>query len=1314
MVRDDFWMGITRLMQALDLTISENHNASAVDLFDTRHARHVLAMFGSAFGQLPADEESLSPLQNRFLDAATTYLAVDGRVICVQLALLAEMMKHREWTDSELLSKDDGAGLGVNFLEQTFDKDASPRRFRRHAEGAQRVLRRLLPEPGAKIKGAIRSESELREASGYSDAAAFRELLRILDSELHLVTPTDRNEAESFATSGLSASEPHSASSLNESPAKQSSSTQTSSTEISTAAALSAAETGYQLTHDFLISPLRRWLELRQLGTPVGQAQQKLENFTDLYRARPGWHSLPGLTEYLAIRYRLRPSSWNEPQQRMMKAARARQVRSVGRQVLLFIGILAIAGIAWAWIAVQQKQQLALAAVDRLLDATLPEAIVQTDDLRRGDPEVLSNLKSQLVREDLPVAKRIRAAFVLAPSEALARKLLLDYLQVAPAHDVVLLCKSPLPRELVDPGTSTLLWQATQDDPSRQLRLACLLAQQTSTHPLLMQHAERVVQLLLSENPLMVSEWMDGFEPVGRRLVPFLVTAYEEVAADTGSPALNAANLITRYASNQPDLLAELTSRSSPTGHRVFVSALKASDTGVQALDAALNKARTPSTVDQFWQPDADGNDWWNDVSQSRDSQELRVQDQAELDSLIRSADGIADDWFVLVQSLDATAFESLAAKLEPFGYRVASICPYPTPDGLKCMATWKRDGRKSVYTMGSTADELRQLQNDCQTRQYFAEDLAAYSFDEHQTVLFACVWTTTPPLPIVEESGMYVDVPASDHESRGWRSFTDRAFIPRSNVLTMNRNGDEHFSSIRWRLREGVQFYDNWNQQIDWFERTRDWSDSSTLMQSRLGVRSPDHPDRGLTVLWWNGLPIDSKWLPYQPGEVHRRECDSVRVQGFRPFGIHAARKAGDDTPLFGSTWWRPMENVAARTESIRRQTRLALALHELGRSGEVIAAMSSPVAAELRSVAIDNFSRYESSPTWLAEQLCSTENSAALRRAAALALALYRPGTHTESVLTMLSGRWNSSLAEVDDAGLKSAILALATAWNMPMLVSPEKRPANELLTKIGQRMVVLDPPDIQWMGSPANEPGRDGGQEMRFPVRLEHRFAISTHEVTIREFLEFRESADYPEDYCPTEDCPMITINWFDAARYCRWLSDLEDLDESEMCYPEIDSIKPGMSLAYDCLNRTGYRLPTEAEWEFAARGGYEDGRHFGFAPELLDQYAWTARNSEYRCHPVGTRLPNDFGLFDMFGNAMEWCHDRHQTHPWPSSGAEPDPAVTSLSVGQQDQMATRGGAVLFQPLDARAAHRDDHAAETNRVYLSFRFARTVRDK
>ena len=107
---------------------------------------------------------------------------------------------------------------------------------------------------------------------------------------------------------------------------------------------------------------------------------------------------------------------------------------------------------------------------------------------------------------------------------------------------------------------------------------------------------------------------------------------------------------------------------------------------------------------------------------------------------------------------------------------------------------------------------------------------------------------------------------------------------------------------------------------------------------------------------------------------------------------------------------------------------------------------------------------------------------------------------------------------------------------------------------------------------------------------------------------------------------------------------------------------------------------------------------------------------------KAEPNGDRLVEETRMIDtqaadavdIFGKEMEWCHDRHRAHPWPCSGVEPDPAVTSLSIGNQDAMATRGGAGLFQPLHARAAYRDKHHAETSRVYLSLRIARTVRNR
>src|SRR5262249_54801254 len=160
------------------------------------------------------------------------------KVISVRLALFAEMVKGKPWTPATLREVGGMEGVGVTFLEETFAASTAPPQHRLHQKAAQAVLKALLPETGTDIKGNMRSQQELLEASGYANRPKdFSELLRILDSEIRLITPTDPEGKEADGDSTLQTQ---------------------------------PGQKYYQVTHDYLVHSLRDWLTRKQKETRRG------------------------------------------------------------------------------------------------------------------------------------------------------------------------------------------------------------------------------------------------------------------------------------------------------------------------------------------------------------------------------------------------------------------------------------------------------------------------------------------------------------------------------------------------------------------------------------------------------------------------------------------------------------------------------------------------------------------------------------------------------------------------------------------------------------------------------------------------------------------------------------------------------------------------------------------------------------------------------------------------------------------------------------------------------------------------------------
>ena len=140
MVRDDFWMAVIRFMRELEIRLVEGQNSAAVDLFRFDHAEKVLAAFGRAFGVLPENPSETSKDQKQFLEQAVSGLAQEGKVICVRLALFAEMMKGKAWTPATLKEVGGTEGVGVTFLEETFSAATAPPEHRYHQKAARADL----------------------------------------------------------------------------------------------------------------------------------------------------------------------------------------------------------------------------------------------------------------------------------------------------------------------------------------------------------------------------------------------------------------------------------------------------------------------------------------------------------------------------------------------------------------------------------------------------------------------------------------------------------------------------------------------------------------------------------------------------------------------------------------------------------------------------------------------------------------------------------------------------------------------------------------------------------------------------------------------------------------------------------------------------------------------------------------------------------------------------------------------------------------------------------------------------------------------
>ena len=411
---------------------------------------------------------------------------------------------------------------------------------------------------------------------------------------------------------------------------------------------------------------------------------------------------------------------------------------------------------------------------------------------------------------------------------------------------------------------------------------------------------------------------------------------------------------------------------------------------------------------------------------------------------------------------------------------------------------------------------------------------------------------------------------------------------------------------------------------------------------------------------------------------------------------------------------WHRPAIREVKKEDLAQRQANAAIGLLRMGQADRVWPLLKHSPDPRLRSWIIHQLGATGSEPAIIRERL-QVESDVSTRRALIWCLgksdldAFSDPDGVSADLL-----RW---YRDDPDSGIHAACEWALRGWGLESQIASIDQELshgkidnarNWYLTTEGHAMSLLGGPAEFIMGDSAV------GKHRR---RIDRRFALATKEITVAQFQRFvRESAGMNDTtekrWSPNERCPQTSLSWYQAAAYCRWLSEQEGIPEDQMCYPPIPEIKEGMVLPKDHLSRTGYRLPTEAEWEYGCHAGAETERYYGAGDQLLVDYGWALSISDHRTWPVGLLIPNDFGLFDMYGNVREWCQERQVDYGDVPRGMLKDDEEDLVPVRGRINRILRGGSFCYQTSDVRSTNRQPyHLPEDRFNDFGFRPARTI---
>ncbi|MGI9517026.1 MAG: formylglycine-generating enzyme family protein, partial [Pirellulaceae bacterium] len=438
--------------------------------------------------------------------------------------------------------------------------------------------------------------------------------------------------------------------------------------------------------------------------------------------------------------------------------------------------------------------------------------------------------------------------------------------------------------------------------------------------------------------------------------------------------------------------------------------------------------------------------------------------------------------------------------------------------------------------------------------------------------------------------------------------------------------------------------------------------------------------------------------------------------AQQFKPIYNRLAQHADQAMDLAREEIARPAAPGDAQDLQTRRKANAAVLLMRMDPGDDVWSLLKHSPDPSLRSYIIHWLSPRGCDPATIVQRYLQ-ETDVSIKRALLLSLGEFDEFRFLENDRQSLLEPLLIAYRTDPDPGLHAAIDWLLRLWGFEAQIAAVKE---EL--KQNEQQLANDKSNRNWY---VHNQGLvfavlDIDQSSGLASPLPRRIAVSTTEVSRAQWRVFAEaqqtevwSAD-EEDLAPymrTDEAPMIAVTWYEAAWYCNWLSEQAGIPEEQWCYiPNADGVYgPGMTIKSNFRELTGYRLPDDEEWKFAARAGAVTLHDYGDTEALMPEYAWYHANSGDHVHDVAQLKPNDFGLFDAQGNAEEWSINAYESSFEDTVAAESDPDGR-IAILEAVRRTVCGGAFFKRPFNIHPDNRIGNPPDIRSTGNGFRPCRT----